>query len=248
MTVEHVLPLWIGEELQVTGGIETHRGPGTNLLFGHEELSVELRAVCEGCNGGWMASLEGRARPILAPMMRNDGPADLSPADLTLAAAWAVKTALLLELATKALRGTAFAPTSHFQELHRTQLPPAGVQTWLLGVNAAPARRLATSFGGWLEDASGAKTGYVATFHVGMLGFQVIGQTCHGEVANLPPVPVPDPVQPFLVPVWPSSEHETWPPQAKLPVEQLPLIAGWPGRVVGDRTGAILMGQPPALG
>jgi hypothetical protein len=27
MTVEHVLPQWIGTELQVTGGVEARRGP-----------------------------------------------------------------------------------------------------------------------------------------------------------------------------------------------------------------------------
>jgi hypothetical protein len=236
MTVEHVLPRWIGEELQVTGGVETRKGPGGDPLYGSNELSVELRKVCGTCNSGWMASLEGKARPILAPMMRNDGPTLLSADDLALIGVWATKTALLMELATASLRGPAYAPPSHFHSIFgQPHRPPAGVQVWLLAVNAHPERRLATSFGGWMEDTNHQPTGYFHTFHVGGLGFQVLGQTLDGRTADLPQLTVPPPVRPFLLDAWPIDSATAWPPEGiVMELEHLRILAGWPGRLIGQ--------------
>ena len=236
MTVEHVLPQWIGDELQVKGGVETRKGPAGDHLYGSKELSVELRKVCGTCNSGWMASLEGTARPILAPMMRNDGPAYLSVEDLALMGAWATKTALLLELATASIRGPAYAPESHFHAIfEQPDRPPDGVQVWLLAVNAHPERRLATSFGGWMEDTNHRPTGYFHTFHVGGLGFQVLGQTHDDRVADLPPLTVPTPVRPFLLDAWPTASPASWPPEGIImELERLRILAGWPRTLIGQ--------------
>jgi len=234
MTVEHVLPQWIGDELQVTGGVEARKGPAGEYLYGSKNLSVGLRKVCGTCNSGWMASLEGTVRPILAPLMRNDGPAQLSIADLALASVWATKTALLLELANASVRGPAYAPESHFHAVfEQPTRPPEGVQVWLFAVNARPDRRLATAFGGWMEDTNHRPTGYFHTFHVGALGLQVLGQTRDGQVSDLPALVMPEPVRPFLVDAWPANSLGAWPPKAIVfDLAHLKILAGWPSSLI----------------
>lgn len=36
------------------------------------EASVVVRSVCRQCNGGWMATLEGRVRPLMTPLIRGE--------------------------------------------------------------------------------------------------------------------------------------------------------------------------------
>ena len=55
-----------------------------------------VKAVCEACNGGWMASLESETIPILGPMVRGDQ-VHLGIADLAVLAHWAAKVAALLD-------------------------------------------------------------------------------------------------------------------------------------------------------
>ena len=103
------------------------------------QICIELRKICATCNSGWMASLEGTVKPILAPMMRSDGSTFLSVEDLALIAMWATKTVLLMELAAASLRGPAYAPESHFHSIfEQPDTPPAGVRVGLLAVNAHP--------------------------------------------------------------------------------------------------------------
>jgi hypothetical protein len=93
---------------------------------------------------------------------------------------------------------------------------------------------LATSFGGWTEDTNHQPTGYFHTFHVGGLGFQVLGQTNEGHVAELPRLAVPSPVRPFLIDAWPIGSAASWPPEGiVMELEHLRILAGWPGRLIG---------------
>jgi hypothetical protein len=65
--------------------------------------------------------------------------------------------------------------------------PPDGVWAWLFAVNAHPAGRLATSFGGWFAGYDGRADAYLRTFHVGALGFRALGVTHNREVTTAPP-------------------------------------------------------------
>jgi hypothetical protein len=117
-----------------------------------------------------MARLEGVARPLLAPMMRNAGRMQLDPAAQKRHRAWTTKTALL------------------FGDWIRSyKQPPDGVWAWLFAVNAHPDGRLATSFGGWFAGYDGRADAYLRTFHVGALGFRALGVTHNREVTTAPP-------------------------------------------------------------
>ncbi len=98
MSREHVFPNWLcnlyPEETMI---INQFIGKSQNIwpskIFQHK-----AKVVCEPCNNGWMADLEGEVKPILSKMMR------LSPyvlnerAQATLSF-WAQKTLLMLNQA-----------------------------------------------------------------------------------------------------------------------------------------------------
>jgi hypothetical protein len=53
--------------------------------------------VCGQCNNGWLAELEGRVKPTLGKIVR-DEPADLLSDDQPAMATWCYKTVLLMQL------------------------------------------------------------------------------------------------------------------------------------------------------
>jgi hypothetical protein len=61
-------------------------------------ISTTARVVCGGCNNGWMARLEGRARLLFDPLISGAPvPTKLSPEHQLLAATWIVKTAMIAD-------------------------------------------------------------------------------------------------------------------------------------------------------
>lgn len=57
-------------------------------------LGSTAKFVCGPCNNGWMSRLEGKARPILTPMIKGHG-TTLTLDDQQIAARWMAKTAAL---------------------------------------------------------------------------------------------------------------------------------------------------------
>jgi hypothetical protein len=99
-------------------------------------LDVVVRATCKDCNNVWLNGIWGRFRDILRPAMRNESPVSLSIQGQMDVSMWAVKTALLLEMATRAIRGDSRLPMNHFTYLRREGHPPPGTEVWLFRVDA----------------------------------------------------------------------------------------------------------------
>ncbi len=78
-----------------------------------------VRGICADCNNGWMSRLESAAKPILTPMILGE-PVTLSTADQQVVAAWATKTALVLEYSHRDRPIVAPAQLLHFGQ---TQSP-----------------------------------------------------------------------------------------------------------------------------
>lgn len=106
MSREHAIPQWVGEVLHgaaESGDWTTWYAFGTpseNCERRHPAESnrptVVVKRVCRDCNSGWMADVEGEAKPILEPMISGK-PCMLSLGDQLNVATWATKTAIVLE-------------------------------------------------------------------------------------------------------------------------------------------------------
>lgn len=175
LTNEHIIPDWIcdllhdGDRAQVDIG---HADWETNQPYTHK-----LKVVCNTCNTGWMATLEGDAGKVLSPLILGDrATTELSPEDQRLAAYWAVKTALIMEFW---FRGRRIVPT---QEIHgfyaqrnRRRLPTHWTVWVAQHVSLRPRRPLnVATISPTAEDGDGERLRvHLTTIAVGHLVLQV---------------------------------------------------------------------------
>jgi hypothetical protein len=106
LTREHVIPQWLAEALhEMEPGDPDPEWRADYWAGGMVERdrnhpmprpTVVVRHVCEACNTGWMADLEGRAKPLIEPMVRGQR-TTLDLAQQVEVATWASKTVLALE-------------------------------------------------------------------------------------------------------------------------------------------------------
>ena len=101
---EHMFPRWLNEVipgqvgplLDVRENQETETGVFRRKWLRTGPARETVRSVCKDCNTGWMSRLEERAKLLLSPLIRG-GSASLKGAELVLVAAWATKTATVIE-------------------------------------------------------------------------------------------------------------------------------------------------------
>ncbi len=283
LTDEHAIPKWARKAIGATAAIRLHVVPqGSRAISAATGRPaqrftgmrvVARKALCDSCNSGWLAGLENAANPLLEPAMRGD-PIKLSTDQQALVAFWAAKTSLLIEVAFRQFRTDSVVPASHLRWLyeHRTdRAPPPGTVVWLASLNP------------WLGDdfvptwcSSGTlrsgdprshpnrtNDSYVATFSVGCLIFQVIGQDFrepdHLTPTGLPFVTVipPRKLASYLLPIWPQLYPEAaWPPNYLILAQKWPEFAEWytaltwfhrNDPVTGDITGVFMAESRRAL-
>ena len=241
LTKEHAFPNWVVEELKpVIGDREVYLAG--HLLSQYPGLDVEIQAVCRTCNSEWLSkTFEWKVSKWLRPSLLHLEPrVTFGHHQRGLVAAWAVKTALMVELALAELRRPAFTPKRHFDWLYEHRVPPRnckpppGVTVWVFGVNIASGVGIVKALMGWSAASSvfvpemgeGPK-GYFATFTVGYLGFQVHGWDLgEAELSDMKrPVRPPMPLQ------MREAVQQLWPARPKPPYR-------WP--YISDTGGVLL--------
>jgi hypothetical protein len=126
---EHVFPNWLNtvfgktkEPYQVAWRAD--RADGTRQHRTHQTGRIDqtVFTVCRVCNNGWMARLEGEAKPLLVPLITDEaGLRRLTPQDQLTVAAWAsLKVAVAEDLG-----GDRVITQAQRQALRLTQSPPA---------------------------------------------------------------------------------------------------------------------------
>ena len=222
-TAEHVYPRWVSRLL----GLDGRR---VNLYVGTERrwetigIGVTVH-VCEDCNHGWLHDLEAQVQPILRePILGH--PRRFSTADQRLMAAWAVKTATLLEVAQRSVRGVGYVPDGLFDQLRINGEPGPEQRVWIGAVSALlvwPAWTSTTTLVVGRGEGNVQAQGYLAAFLVGHLLFQVFGQDRGGR-NDVSLGAVPDA---SLRRIWPSAQAEiSWPTMPVLDPEEIDRI--WP--------------------
>ncbi len=245
LTIEHALPDWIGKRLGVHGLVEYRLGEKT--IKAEPLFEVALPALCEDCNTGWLSSeFENKVARWIGPSLPNVGRSFvLDPHQREVTAAWAIKTALLLELALSEVRGSAFAPASHFEWLYEHHTPPPGCAVWTFAVQIAappPSKSLLawTTAGVLVPRSLVVPKAYLATFTIGFVGFQVFGPEFNDRIDGKPVrLPLHSAVQPILQPLWPIEGNRSlrWPAPKVLAASGLETLASWPSRLAGLPSG-----------
>ena len=92
VTAEHVWPDWLVRLFPSTS-IRVERSGGHALSYTQKSIKLTVRAVCEGCNSGWMSDIENLAKPVLLPMIHGR-PVRLGGPEQRAVAIWTIKTAI----------------------------------------------------------------------------------------------------------------------------------------------------------
>jgi hypothetical protein len=172
-TDEHVYPQWLSRELTSIGELVDPSGEHGPRKVHKLDTTAP---VCADCNHRWLSVLENDTKPILAPMVRGEN-RRLLPEQQRLIAAWAAKTALMLDLAS----GSPIIPTGFFQEMRQQR---RALRSHLVLVGAYTGERAARVDHRPLHvgiPTSEPPNGFVTTFNAFRVVFQVLG---HFTVGN----------------------------------------------------------------
>jgi hypothetical protein len=206
------------------------------------DLNAKVNGICRsppresgGCNDGWMAQLEARLQPILAPLIAGEN-AELAMADQFAIARWALKTALIFDLFIPRSETTGLPsgftathppiPSAVYRAFRSTEIQAAGrrnLGTWpyIVAAGAFDGRVLIGGNRGTTDrvfrvrrendpDGQVVRAHYSSTVLVlGRLLLRVVGPLDGG---HLMPAPIRGQRHPFLVRLHPNEgDPIPWP-------------------------------------
>ena len=132
ITSEHVWPRWLADFVPpITGNVLAERWSSRS---GSQEwqagiLEATVNTFCETCNSGWMADIEGTARPILGPMVQGNR-MTLDANAQRAVAHWAVLKGLVAAQVSKDEKQ--FIPDWHYERVRAAQGAPTNtVLVWI---------------------------------------------------------------------------------------------------------------------
>lgn len=187
LTGEHGYPKWFFElfpEGIIT--VQNLSDPRQKWSFkrtrkGKHKHAIVANVVCKPCNTGWMANLEGLAKPILVPLIKGER-VTLDRRQQALLTVWTVKTCMVHEHVGAFGHPSRFSRYFTREERHTMRnilwVPP-GTFLWLGRYEGAwSARYEDRNLMGTLKDtvtgAVEAKESYVATLTLGKLALQLL--------------------------------------------------------------------------
>ena len=193
---EHVFPRWLVSRLEAqderfVGTHWNYPNEPTVIFYEREQaaLSLVLGNVCQACNTGWMAHLEGDTRPILEALWDGRSPTVLTHKQCIILAKWTFKTAATLNYSANYKR---IIPLDHIRQFYTFGRLPENATIdlafcyrvgihWLLGGN----RRFVTQSG--LTESQKRVT-YVATLQFDHLLLRLAWVPVDGVKAVAAPV------------------------------------------------------------
>ncbi len=203
------------------GGTDFRTGDTFSHAWGATEIaSLRNKKLCHDCNTKWMADLEGRARPLLTPMILGR-PHTLNPDQQITAATWATKTVMVLETA----MGDSSDPEDLFPADQREIVMDHDRPPGLLRVRAAALEGLLAPLRYGCCRLLVQREGvdlchlHLYTLQINMLVLQVVRpDPPPPNYGALKELAVPDDIE---VPLFPPVDGFFWPPKKSLSPEGL---------------------------
>src|SRR6266566_472168 len=254
LTIEDAIPKWARRAFNIQGPVTVaaadHPGsPKRQVGQRMNVLKVVLQdALCESCNNAWLGGgIEKSAARFLAPMAVERQPAVLDAAAQRLAAFWAVKTVLLLELAFRQMypgeRPVAgYAPSEvELAYMWRYSVPPPRSMVWLGCWDCQKSKPVVYEpSSAVLPTADGDPVaGHLATSTLGYIAFQVFTVdflAAEQHSATLWNTHAPKLLARHLVRIWPEqtvTPDVAWPPE-QFTSDEWPRLVTWDGRLRPD--------------
>jgi hypothetical protein len=210
-------PRWLTKRFPASAlvHVEAERGGVSLGKWRASSPNIRIGCVCAACNNGWMSRLEETAGQIIEPLFGHQEHT-IDARSLPTLAAWAVKTAMVLEgLVPDQPR---FYSDSERTQLRLTHTIPRRACVWLAACVEQPTIYAeAKHFGG--ERFPGFH-GFATTTAFGPVAIQVLALRIPASVRPETKVTIQlreGLWQQVLVPVWPAHQGNlTWPPRQGL--------------------------------
>jgi hypothetical protein len=134
-------------------------------------LDMQVKQVCESCNGGWMSDLEVAVMEVL-PSICDDSKKSITQDEQTTLANWAVKTAIMIQYTGQ----KPFVPLFRRKWVFEHHTPPPDTGIWIAryggeGIATAVSRKLVIDSNSKLINRS---NGQAVFFSIGSLFFVVL--------------------------------------------------------------------------
>jgi hypothetical protein len=208
---EHVFGQWLTALLtsgEATGFRHELRRPGHKSVVRESvSLDTQVRMPCRPCNEGWMNDLEKAMQRVLPPLIRNGDGVRLSIETQAAIAAWAVKTAMVVEfLRPRDIQY--FTPNDRLSLMvNRVPTGDMGAHVWI-GAFVGPNDGMRSS-ASRLSSAPHGADAYELLVALRKLLVQVFVK--RGSATNDIYVR-PGDWDRWLLEIWPPSREIVWPP------------------------------------
>jgi len=210
---EHLWPAWI-HRLKKFGPILHKIGTRPTKIL--EEPEQKIKTVCGVCNNGWMSHLESDNIPIIGSMF-NDLAIPLNIDQQTIVAAWAVKTAMVVDSAQGRDPASRFYRRDECVAMRLDRSIPDRTRIWIGRFALQSLSAIGTHVGMFSPEIPARTPGMVVDIVVGRLAIQVMTMHVHPEHAdkNIPdPNPKPGDWENQLIQIWPVDPRLVmWPPK-----------------------------------
>jgi hypothetical protein len=218
---EHILGEQILKRLALGSPVTMHWGAWHGPP--KEKFQIVLkRRVCAGCNGGWLRRIDDAFVIPMDQALRTQAPVELDRSSQIIAATWANKVALLLELfihdfaASRSDNAQTFVPDDNFPALRRNHGQPLSRTTvWIGAVRpgilpdfASHGAVRTVPVGDPRPLIRGEERGYYSMWSMRDIFFRVEGW----EEGWRGPVPPAENYSPKLTQIWPVQRPvASWP-------------------------------------
>jgi hypothetical protein len=169
---------------------------------------MTVRSVCKQCNNGWMSELEGRAKPILTPILIDQPRGQLSLHERAVVAMWIYKTSMTLDLTGI---GDTFTASERVRFSDTLDLPD-WFHVWIGIYRGSETVRWAFAHRSFRRRWWKCEARSV-TVSVGHLAFQLLGIRYVKRRHRVTPVEAS---------IWEDAVPKIWPPLPTQPILQWP--------------------------
>jgi hypothetical protein len=181
-----------------------------------------MKEICASCSNGWMNQLDRSVAPMLEGPMLNGTARDWAVAEQRTLSSWAIKTAMVLELAAPGAAGHFFTDTERWLFMGTLDPPFNDIKVWAAVRRDGPPVHYHGARIKLLRPATGRQIGdvFVATMSFGRVVFQMAARRLFEPRLSIDEIPFPQESSEWLgatVPLWPPSESSReWPPRLEL--------------------------------
>jgi hypothetical protein len=224
---EHIWPNWAARHISHSAPVDHYLNvveegqPDTDRSWPQKQFTMSVRAVCETCNNGWMAALEGRVKPFFETALDGQGGGVSAGLQRDLSA-WALKTLMMVE--SQQRPDAPVIPPEEYAHLYGKGEPSSRVRVWMATYTGAVSTAMGHIYAGDVtvgHDNPRHGSLWGGTIVFGPVLFKLLGSNLPDLLASA------DMDAPSVHQLWPPDDVFTWEPKPGFDDTALASFTDW---------------------